>query len=327
VERPGWLLGREDGDNRLLNLGNPEGRRWLTDYVCRLIKDNGIKIYRQDFNIQPLEYWRENEDAERQGMNENLHVQGHLRFWDDLLARNPGLWVDSCASGGRRNDLETMRRSVPLHYTDYGYGDHSVKLAFHRTLYTWIPYFKESALSWDMGGRARFAHAVDSYSYHCGMAPMLSTAMDIRRDDYDYALARRMIDIWRRASELMLYGDYYPLTPFHRSDERWVAWQFDRPEAGCGLIQGIRLPAAPEETITIRPQAIRADATYWFENAEAAETTAVSGADLIREGFTFGLAARSGAIWFYHKSEQRGRAAAEGSAAQPQAWPTVTTRR
>ena len=46
---------------------------------------------------------------------------------------------------------------------------------------------------------------------------MLSTKLDIRRDDYDYTLAKSMIDIWRRASDLMLNGDYYPLTPFHRS--------------------------------------------------------------------------------------------------------------
>ena len=244
-----------------MNLGNPECRQWLTDHVCRLIKDNGIKIYRQDHNFPPLEHWRKNEAEDRQGMNENLHVQGYLQFWDDLLARNPGLWIDSCASGGRRNDLETMRRSVPLHYTDYGYGDHPVKLAFHHTLYEWIPYFKECTLSWDIGGKARFDHQVDSYSYHCGMAPMLFATLDIRRDDYDYALARKMIAIWRRASDLILYGDYYPHTPFHRSAEQWVAWQFDCPETGCGLVQGIRFPASPQETLTIHPKGIRPDAS------------------------------------------------------------------
>ncbi len=62
-----------------------------------LIKDNGIKIYRQDLNFEPLEYWRKNEAEDRQGINENLHVQGYLKYWDDLLARNPGLWIDSCA--------------------------------------------------------------------------------------------------------------------------------------------------------------------------------------------------------------------------------------
>ena len=299
VEHPEWLLRAKGSDNGLLNLGNPECRQWLTDHVSRLIKDNGIKIYRQDHNFPPLEHWRQNEAQDRQGLNENLHVQGYLQFWDDLLARNPGLWIDSCASGGRRNDLETMRRSVPLHYTDYGYGDHPVKLAFHRTLYEWIPYFKEFTLSWDTGGKERFDSRIDRYSYHCGMAPMLFATLDIRRDDYDYALARRMIDLWRRASGLLLYGDYYPHTPFHRSAREWVAWQFDSPETGCGLVQGIRLPACPEETITIHPKGIRPEATYFFENAETGETRTISGEELIREGFTLALPARSGAIWFY----------------------------
>ena len=308
IEHPEWLLKTKESDNSLLNLGNPECRQWLTDHVCRLIKDNGIKIYRQDHNFEPLEHWRKNEAQDRQGLNENLHVQGYLQFWDDLLARNPGLWIDSCASGGRRNDLETMRRSVPLHYTDYGYGDHPVKLAFHHTLYEWIPYFKECTLSWDLTGKPtdftgkeRFDNRIDSYSYHCGIAPMLFATFDIRRDDYDYALVQRMIALWRRASGLILYGDYYPHTPFHRSDRKWVAWQFDCPETGCGLVQGIRLPAAPEETLTIHPRGLQPEAMYFFENVETGATKDLAGAELIRAGFTFALPARSGALWFYRR--------------------------
>jgi alpha-galactosidase len=301
-EHPEWLLKLAEGDsNRLLYLGNPACRQWFTDYVCELIRDNGIKIYRQDHNFSPLEHWRKNDAPDRQGMNENLHVQGYLQFWDDLLARNPGLWIDSCASGGRRNDLETMRRSVPLHYTDFGYGDHPVKLAFHRTLYEWIPYFKECTLAWDLQGNSRFDHAVDSYSYHCGLAPMLFATVDIRRDDYDFAGAGKMIAIWRRAAGLILQGDYYQHTPFHRSPREWVAWQFDCPETGRGLVQGIRLPEAPQETITIQPRGIDPDAKYCFENPESGETREIPGKDLINAGFTLALPPRSGAIWFYRK--------------------------
>ena len=306
MEHPEWLLRTRDSDNGLLNLGNPQCRQWLTDHVCRLVQDNGVKIYRQDHNFPPLEHWRGNEAEDRQGLNENLHVQGYLRFWDDLLARNPGLWIDSCASGGRRNDLETMRRAVPLHYTDYGYGDHPVKLAFHHTLYAWIPYFKECTLSWDIGGTERFDNRIDSYSYHCGMAPMLFATLDIRRDDYDYALARKMINIWRRASGPILYGDYYPHTPFQRSAQEWVAWQFNRPETGCGLVQAIRFPASPEETMTIHPNGIHPDAAYFFENAETGETRDILGRDLMDDGFTFALPARSGAIWFYRRPDNQG---------------------
>jgi alpha-galactosidase len=306
VDHPEWLLRTKEGDewsanNGLLNLGNPQCRQWLTDHVCRLIQENGIKIYRQDHNFAPLEHWRGNDAQDRQGVTENLHVQGYLQFWDDLLARNPGLWIDSCASGGRRNDLETLRRSVPLHYTDYGYGDHPVKLAFHHTLYEWIPYFKECTLSWDISGNTRFDHQVDSYAYHCGMAPMLFATLDIRRSDYDFPLARKMIAIWRRASDLILYGDYYPHTPFHRSAEGWVAWQFDCPETSCGFLQGIRFPASQQETLTIYPQALLPDAMYVFENLETGEVRELAGDNLLQDGFAFVLPARSGVIWFYRK--------------------------
>ncbi len=301
VQHPEWLFKAKDTTNRLLFLGNPECRQWLTDHVSKLIADNGIAIYRQDFNFEPLPHWRQNEAEDRQGMNENLHVQGYLQYWDDLLARNPGLWIDSCSSGGRRNDLETMRRAVPLHYSDYGYGDHPVKLAFHHTLYQWIPYFKEFSVSWDLGGPSRYDHQVDSYSFHCGMAPMLFASLDIRRDDYDFALAAKMIDVWRRSADLILYGDYYPQTPFHKGADRWVAWQFDRPEAGRGLIQAIRLPDAPGAAYTVHPEGLDPEATYALENPETSETRKLTGRDLIDDGLTFALEPRNGAIWLYRR--------------------------
>lgn len=302
TEHPEWLLTAEGKDNRLLFLGNPQCRQWLTDQVCRLIENGGIRIYRQDHNFPPLEHWRQNEAQDRQGINENLHVQGYLAFWDDLLARNPGLWIDSCASGGRCNYPETLRRSVPLHYTDYGYGNHPVKLGFHHTLYGWIPYFKEVTLSWDIHGVERLDREIDRYAFQCCMAPMLFAAIDIRRDDYDYALARDMIALWRRASNFMLYGDYYPLTPFHHSPEKWVARQFDSPEKGCGMIQVIRFPSAPDPTLTVYPQGIDPDTVYQMENSETGETQKRPGHTLLQDGLTFEIPQRSGTIWFYRKA-------------------------
>jgi alpha-galactosidase len=310
TRHPEWLLRLRGNENSLLNLGNPECREWLTDHVSRLIKDNGIKIYRQDFNFDPLEYWRKNEVEDRQGMNENLHVQAYLQYWDDLRARNPGLWIDSCASGGRRNDLETMRRSVPLHYSDYGYGYAPVKLSFHQTLFEWLPYFKESTLSWDLSGPTRSNKQVDSYAFHCAMAPMLALGIDIRRDDYDYALAKKMVAVWRRASDLILYGDYYPHTPFDRSANKWAVWQFDSPEKGQGFVQGIRFPESEEGTFTIHPRGIDFNAMYLFENSETGETKSIAGKDLAQTGFILVLPARSGAVWFYRRANRNRNTAA-----------------
>ena len=128
----------------LLDLSDEDCRSMLTELVSGLIDQYEIGIYREDFNISPLDFWQIDDPDERKGATENHYLQGHLAFWDELLDRHPGLMIDSCASGGRRNDLETMRRSVPLHYSDYGYGLHPVKVDFQRTLFEWLPYFKET---------------------------------------------------------------------------------------------------------------------------------------------------------------------------------------
>lgn len=312
LERPEWLLkARPDPEDpvnplRLLDLGNPQCRQWLTEHICSLISANGIKIYRQDFNFPPLAYWRDNDEEDRQGMHENQHVQGYLQFWDDLLRRNPGLWIDSCSAGGRRNDLETMRRAVPLHYSDYGYGNHPVKLAFHRTLYEWIPYFKECTLAWDVcqpEDDQRFDKQVDSFSYHCGMAPMMFATLDIRRDDYDLGLAVKMIAVWRRAAETLIHGDYYPLTPFSRSAETWVAWQFEIPEQQRGLVQALRMRDCPEASITVQPRVTFPERIYVFENPETGEAFEIGGSALAEKGLSLALAKRSAGIWFYRCNE------------------------
>ena len=57
-----WLLGPKADPNvdvadaskpreKLLNLGNPQAREWLTNHVDQLLTEQGIDLYRQDFNV------------------------------------------------------------------------------------------------------------------------------------------------------------------------------------------------------------------------------------------------------------------------------------
>jgi alpha-galactosidase len=286
----------------LLNLGNEECRHWLTDHICNIIKENGIKIYRQDFNFEPLQRWRDNDAEDRQGINENFHVQGYLKYWDELLERNPGLWIDSCASGGRRNDLETMRRSVPLHYSDYGYGNVPVKLAFQHTLMQWIPYFKESTLSYDQlkpGDDSRYEHYTDKFAYYCGIGPMIFNTSDIRCDDYDYEAMKKYHKIWERAAATMTYGDFYPLTQFSKEDTKWVVRQFEFLQDKTGFIQGVRYKSCEDKSIIVYPHCEIDDSVYIFENSDTGEILNISSYELRNCGFTFQLQKRSSEIWFY----------------------------
>lgn len=63
---PEWLL-----ESKLLNLGNSEVQEWIIDHFSDFISREGVDLYRQDFNIDPLEYWRNADAPDRQGMTEN----------------------------------------------------------------------------------------------------------------------------------------------------------------------------------------------------------------------------------------------------------------
>ena len=123
--------------------------------------------------MDPLGHWRKNDPPDRQGITENLHVQGYLAYWDELRRRHPNLIIDSCASGGRRNDLETLRRAVPLHPTDYNYSHLAAKQAFHLSLFQWIPYFGSNTMPID---------TVDAYAFRSGHG-MAVVIHDVGGDD------------------------------------------------------------------------------------------------------------------------------------------------
>ena len=105
--------------NYMVNLGIPEARRHITDLVSQLIAEGGFTCYRQDFNdLRVPEIFAMADAPDRIGMTEIGHIEGLYAFWDELLARHPGLIIDNCAGGGQRIDLETIARSVPLWRSD-----------------------------------------------------------------------------------------------------------------------------------------------------------------------------------------------------------------
>jgi alpha-galactosidase len=147
-KHPEWLLNGGLGDtnplnlgNKLLDLGNPEVWNWVVNHIDGLIASQGIDLYRQDYNIDPLNFWRSSDAPDRQGITENKYVQGYLAYWDELIRRHPDMAIDSCASGGRRNDIETLRRAVPLLRSDYRSEPFFTQQCHTYGLSQWIPYY------------------------------------------------------------------------------------------------------------------------------------------------------------------------------------------
>lgn len=312
-EHPEWLLnltdeqGNED-DNYLVNYADPDCLAYMTDLLDSLIKAYGVTIFRQDFNYTenlPLQYWKQHEEEGRTGMLENLHTQGMLQLWDSLLERNPGLLIDSCASGGTRNDLDVCRRSVPLQYTDVGLNNHVLKQKQYRVMFEWIPYFRSHVMNGD-NAEGSYEPAgnkpIDEFAYHCAMTPAMTTMLAYDDPEPLFEVSRKMIPVWRKAAGMQLRGDYYPLTECHNDPKDWYAVQFDCPESNEGYIQIIRNTLAEESRFTIAPL-VRPGRKYRLVNAVTGETVILTSKQL-EKGLCFYLEKRSAELWFYRHSRQ-----------------------
>ena len=308
---PQWLLravrSGEPNPNLLVNLGIPECCDFVIDMLDGYIKEYKIDIYRQDFNLRldrgsPMECWIEAEVEDRIGAVENLHIQGYYRMWDTLLARNPGLLIDSCASGGRRNDIETMRRSVPFHYTDVGYGNHPIKLKQHRQMFEWIPYFRAHNNNWCApdGSYDKVSRPADRYSYYVAMTPALTDVTDPFADEEAMAQARRMQPIWRKAAKLTLGTDYYPLTQCRKSSDDFYAAQFLDPDKQEGFLNMVNGSTATEQDFTVRLKGLRAELTYVLYSAEQETSWECTGAELMA-GITVHMPKRTADVWFIER--------------------------
>lgn len=267
-KHPEWLLGGEG--NRLLDLGNPEALKWLIEHIDKIIVDQDIDLYRQDYNISPLDFWRNADAPDRQGITENHYVTGYLAYWDELRRRHPNMLIDTCASGGHRNDLETLRRSLPLLRSDYifepvGQQGHTYGLAY------WVPYFGTGTIN------------EDPYRMRSTMLSSFNSCWDVRRDDIDYDLLRKLIEQWQEYSP-DFYGDFYPLTSYSLDSDRWIAWQFDNPERGTGVIQAFRRDDSPYETARFKLQGLDPNASYAVTNVDENKPVKLTGKALMEDG-------------------------------------------
>ena len=295
-EHPDWVsdIG---GDNLLMDLGQPEARAFVADFISSRIAEFGLGCYRQDFNMDPGPYWDKNDAASRQGMSEIRHIEGLYAFWDTLLARDPNLIIDNCASGGRRIDLETTGRSTPFWRTD-GPRDPIAHQCHTYGLLAWVPF---SATSQDIAG--------DDYEFRSSMCSSLCINWEHSGDgpqkpyrkDFPYDWARKTLNQYISIRD-NYYGDYYPLTAYSQADDVWMTYQLDRPEAGRGLIVALRRPRSPYESARFVLHGLEPAATYAFTDLDTPKTARLTGAELMKSGLPIAIAAQPGsALVTYNK--------------------------
>ncbi len=292
----------KDNDG-LINLGNAEARKFLTDYVSDRIVEYGLDIYRHDANIGPLEFWRAADKPDRQGITEIRWVEGLYAYWDGLLARHPNLIIDNCASGGRRIDIETIRRTTPFTRTDWPI-DPIAMQAQTFGISHWIP-LNSTITAFIKAGKSSDYEMQSSYSSTICW-DMFGNAIYPQprhnRAEWPWDNTRRQIQQFRSIQKYFT-GDYYPLTLYSLNEDAWMAWQFNRPDLNEGLIQVFRRPASICETGKVRLFGLDAHATYTIANQDAASTIHYSGQTLMEQGLPLEIEQQPGSLLLVYKKK------------------------
>jgi len=293
---PDWILPFEADAGDILNIGNNACRKWLTNHIDSIISTQGVDWYREDMNGSgPLTAWRTDESQDRQGITENLYIQGHLNYWDELKQRHPNLHIDACASGGRRNDLETMHRAVPLLRSDYQWPDQGKELARGNQCQTW-------ALSAWFPFQGTGSYLYDSYGARSFYLPSFGMG---NLNEENKAAQQQAYAECGRIAPFMLYGDFYPLQPYSLDKTHWIAWQFNRAETGKGCIQAFRRDSCEQATIYLKLRGLKAKTKYTFTNFDKAGEEIFSGEQLMKQGLPITITNMQGSAILTYKQTKK----------------------
>ena len=241
-----------------------------------------------------LGFWNQNRTPEEAALKELQHINGMYRLWDALLEKYPHLLIDNCAGGGRRFDLETIKRAIPFYRSDYQCmfnADPDVTQC-HNTISEYLPYngCTTKMKSDDYAVRSTFS---SSWGLACWNGVLQTMSED------DFAWASKISREYRRLQPYFSC-DYYSLASQGYDKTSWVVWQYDRPEESDGVVMAFRRAQSSIKTMTMAFGGNHAGKSCTFTDIDSGETWTVSAADLA-EGFTLTIpGAYTSRVLLYH---------------------------
>jgi alpha-galactosidase len=287
--------------------GNPMINKYMIEHFANKFADWGVDVFRPDAHSTTVPDSAPN----RQGINQARSAAGFIEFWDALLKRSPNMFIDNCCAGGENVDLETIKRSIALWRSDYQVNQNFDPIGLQGQTYGlsfWVPL--SAGVIGDACREAGVAKQPDAYSIRSAYSPAMVVTwfgndQTMPGDNFDYNSARRLLNEYLSVRKYFS-GDYYPLTQYNLDDKQWLAWQFDRPDLGEGLVQVFRRGKSLDETGKFRLRGLERDAVYTLTNPDVAGTTEMSGRELLDNGLPIAIKNRPGAGVVIYKKKPQG---------------------
>jgi len=280
---PEWLLASSDQPQGtyLLNFALPEVQDYMFNIVKGFMELPGFRFYRQDFNMDPLPYWRHSDTPDRQGISEMKYIEGLYAYWDRIA----NTWQDSireeCASGGRRIDLETAMRMHLHQKTDYWFDDD----VDQSSLWGLSQYLPNSVF-------VAHLNRMDDYSFYSTIASSLCMGWIADAPDFDLARGKELLDIYLRIRHLLI-GAWYPLLPYSRDLASWMASQYHRHDLQEGMVLAFRHTESPYKTVELSLQGLEPESEYEVGYSSSGENAIIGGSELMNLAVTIAEKRRS----------------------------------
>ncbi len=289
--KPEWLIGYgEPNEQVFLNqpskyaqfdMGNSEALDWLKNRIKTILEEGGISIYREDCNIEQMARNYETLALmypDRAGIYENKCVQGHYDLWDFLINLDSIELLDSCASGGHRLDVESVRYAVALHPCDYCYDDMRAKQVANYNLCSWIPF---------AGANTANDNVVDEYTIRSAFRQALILQYPaLSMNDASFERLKGFVDDWESVSGYY-YDDIYQLTQESYSPNAWYAYSYVNSQSSKGFAMIYnRNGEGATLTDSIKLKGLNAGTTYKITFADSSETYTMTGTELMYKGVT-----------------------------------------
>ena len=192
------------------NIGNEECFQWTLGRILAFLDQNKVDMYREDNNCDPRKYWEtlsKCEGENRTGIAENKSVVAHYRLWDSIIeycARTgKDTFVDSCASGGGRNDLESLRRGIPLMRSDADRTTTALRLSMGTAFNRWVPF--NGAACVEQSYQLAIDGQRDLYIFRASYNPILNlSAQWVQDPTTDFEMIRFGLREWATVKDYLL---------------------------------------------------------------------------------------------------------------------------
>lgn len=275
-ENSQWLINVDGEENIMWNLANEYAFKYYCDYLLNSMKENGVTIYRQDFNFPPLKYWQKADNEYyngRTGICENHYITNLYRYLDYLTENIDSLIIDNCASGGKRLDLEMTYRSIAFWRSDYN-------CAYHPDLFD-ATQAQTYGISFWLPITGANLYMQDEYAARSAIMPLM--LMDF------FAHQHPDFGLYKEQRELM-GGNYYPLDFGSFDNDKMHAMEFITEDATSGTALIYKRANVSDTEYTVKLNGLKTATNYKIYDIDNPEKVyTMEGIDLMNEGLTIPL--------------------------------------